>query len=141
MTETFLLFVLRYAFLAGLVVFLLRVLRAVFADLEVRTAPAAHAHGILLVEEPAPLRGRRFPISGEAIIGRGPGCAIPLADDYVSAQHARVYERAGRLWVEDLRSKNGTLLNGQRLRRPASLRAGDRLQIGQVILGFRGEAT
>ncbi len=141
MTVTLLLLVLRYAFLAGLLLFLARVLRAVLADLEVRAAPATRAWGILLVEEPAPLRGRRFPVSGEAIIGREPGCAIPLSDDYVSAQHARVYERAGRLWVEDLRSKNGTLLNGHRLRRPATLRAGDRLQIGQVVLGFQGEPT
>ena len=45
----------------------------------------------------------------------------------------------GRVWVEDLRSTNGTLLNGQRLRRPAPLRPGDRLTIGDAVLALRSE--
>ena len=77
--------------------------------------------------------------AGEATVGRAPGCAIVLTGDYVSAHHARLFEREGRVWVEDLGSTNGTLLNGRRVRRPAAMRAGDRLRIGDVVLGLHLE--
>lgn len=139
MTPPLLLPLLRFAFLVGLLLFVARVLRAVLADLEVRAVPAAPQRTVLVVEQPEGLRGREFLVSGEATIGRAPECAIVLSDDFISARHARIFERGGRLWVEDLRSTNGTLLNGHRLRRPAALRPGDRLRIGDILLGFRAE--
>jgi pSer/pThr/pTyr-binding forkhead associated (FHA) protein len=140
-TTPLLLPLLRFAFLVGLLLFVARVLRAVLADLEVRAIPAAPQRTVLVVEQPEGLRGREFLVSGEATIGRAPECAIVLSDDFISARHARIYERGGRLWVEDLRSTNGTLLNGHRLRRPAALQTGDRLRIGDILLGFRAERT
>ena len=132
--------VLRYAFLAALVVFVARVMRVVLSDLEPRTAgPASRV--VLVVEAPTASRGREFLVAGEATVGRAPGCAIVLGGDYVSAHHARLFERGGRVWVEDLGSTNGTLLNGRRVRRPAAMRAGDRLKIGDVVLGLRLEAV
>jgi FHA domain len=129
---------LRYAFLAALALFVARVLRVVLSDLDMRTAwPSARA--VLVVESPDGQRGREFLVAGEATVGRAPGCAIVLTGDYVSAHHARLFEREGRVWVEDLGSTNGTLLNGRRVRRPAAMRAGDRLRIGDVVLGLRLE--
>jgi len=93
------------------------------------------------LREPADARGREFLVAGEATVGRAPGCAIVLHGDYVSAHHARLFERGGRVWVEDLGSTNGTLLNGRRVRRPAAMRAGDRLKIGDIVLGLRLEAA
>jgi pSer/pThr/pTyr-binding forkhead associated (FHA) protein len=139
MTTPLLLPLLRFVFLAGLLFFVSRVLRAVLADVDVRAAAAAPMRTVLVVEHPDGLRGREFLVSGEATIGRAPECAIVLSDDCISAHHARIFQRAGRHWVEDLRSTNGTLLNGHRLRRPAALRAGDRLKIGDILLGFRVE--
>jgi pSer/pThr/pTyr-binding forkhead associated (FHA) protein len=131
---------LRYAFLAALVVFVVRVLRVVLLDLETRAVrPVSRA--VLVVESPDGQRGREFLVAGEATVGRAPGCAIVLAGDYVSAHHARLFERAGRVWVEDLGSTNGTLLNGRRVRRPIAMRAGDRLRIGDVVLGLRLETA
>lgn len=131
---------LRYAFLAALVLFVARVLRVVLSDLEIRTAwPVSRV--VLVVEAPAASRGREFLVAGEATVGRAPGCAIVLGGDYVSAHHARLFERGGRVWVEDLGSTNGTILNGRRVRRPAAMRAGDRLKIGDVVLGLRLEVT
>jgi pSer/pThr/pTyr-binding forkhead associated (FHA) protein len=133
-----LLVILRYAFLLALVIFVARVLRVVLSDLDLRGAwPASRV--VLVVESPDGQRGREFLVTGEATVGRAPGCAIVLAGDYVSAHHARLFERDGRVWVEDLGSTNGTLLNGRRVRRPAAMRAGDRLRIGDVVLGLRVE--
>lgn len=139
-TPPLLILVLRYAFLAALVVFVARVLRAVLADLETRTA-GSPSRAVLVVEAPVAARGREFLVAGEATVGRAPGCAIVLSGEYVSAHHARLFERAGRVWVEDLRSTNGTLLNGRRVRRPVAMRAGDRLKIGEVVLGLRIDAA
>lgn len=130
----------RYAFLLAIVLFVLRVMRVVLADLETRaTLPPSRA--VLVVEAPAASRGQEFLVTGEATVGRAPGCAIVLPGEYVSAHHARLVERDGRVWVEDLGSTNGTLLNGRRLRRPAAMRAGDRLRIGDVELGLRVEVA
>lgn len=140
MTPVFILVLLRYAFLLALVLFVVRVLRVVLSDLDTPTAwPAART--VLVVEAPATSSGREFLIAGEATIGRAPGCAIVLNGDYVSAHHARLFERDGRVWVEDLGSTNGTLLNGRRVRRAVAMRAGDRLKIGDVLLGLRVEAA
>ncbi len=131
--------VLRYAFLAGLLVFVARVTAAVLADLGARPVASSPARALLVAEAPEGMRGREFLVSGDTVIGRAPGCAIVLSDDYVSSRHARIVERGGRVWVEDLGSTNGTLLNGRPVRRAAALRAGDRLQLGRTVLAFRVE--
>jgi hypothetical protein len=139
MTAPVLLLLLRYAFLAGLLVFVARAVRVVASDLDERAVTAPRVRTVLVAESPDGLRGREFLIAGEAVIGRAPGCAIVLSDDFASAHHARLFERGNRVWIEDLRSTNGTRLNGRPLRRPAPLQTGDRLQIGQTVLGFRVE--
>jgi FHA domain-containing protein len=139
-TIALLLPIIRYAFLVGLLLFVGRVLQAVLADLDPRTAAVTHPRTTLVFEEPAAWAGRQFLVAGDAMIGRAPGCAIVVDDDYVSAQHAQVYERDGRVWVEDLQSTNGTMLNGRPVRRPTTLRSGDHLRIGHAILTIRVES-
>ncbi len=139
MSTSFLLPILRYLFLAGLLVFVERAVRTVAGDLAVRPVVASALRTVLVVEAPGDLRGREVLVSGEAVIGRAPGCAIVLTDDYASTHHARVFTRGGRVWLEDLRSTNGTQVNGHRLRRPAALRPGDRVQIGATILRYQAE--
>lgn len=77
-------------------------------------------------------------VHDEAVIGRLdrdtariPDIAV-RADDAVSRRHARIFLRDGRFFVEDLRSTNGTELNGQRLAAedPALLYPGDAIQVG-----------
>ena len=47
--------------------------------------------------------------------------------------HARVFRRDGAVYVEDLGSRNGTLLNGEPLVHAAQLRRGDHVQFGQTV--------
>jgi pSer/pThr/pTyr-binding forkhead associated (FHA) protein len=57
-----------------------------------------------------------------------------LADDsFVSTVHARVFRRDGAVYIEDLGSRNGTLLNGEPLVHAAQLRRGDQVQFGQTV--------
>ena len=84
--------------------------------------------------EPAAREGESFALSEELTVGRGGGCSIVLADDsFVSTVHARVFRRDGAVYVEDLGSRNGTLLNGEPLVHAAQLRRGDHVQFGQTV--------
>jgi two-component system cell cycle response regulator len=69
----------------------------------------------------------------ETLLGRAADAALQLRDDGVSRRHARILQNAGQLWIEDLGSANGTLLNGERVRR-ALLRDGDKIQIGSTTI-------
>ena len=54
-------------------------------------------------------------------------------DGFVSTVHARVFRRGDEVFVEDLGSRNGTFLNGDRVATPTRLRRGDRVQFGQTV--------
>jgi diguanylate cyclase (GGDEF)-like protein len=70
----------------------------------------------------------------ELVIGRGTAAQIRLQSDALSRQHARIFRDAGAVYVEDLRSANGTYLNGQRLVEKTALRDGDRIELGQSTI-------
>jgi adenylate cyclase len=76
-----------------------------------------------------------FDLSGEFIVGRSVKAQIQIDGDLVSRQHARFYEEDGRWYVEDLESRNGTLVNGQRVT-TAALKSGDVVMIGYGRLEF-----
>ncbi len=136
-----------------LYLFFLRVIRAVWTEVNApRTAPAMSApaakrgrarrharpsrsnHPQLRVLEPAGLRGRAFALDEEITLGRAAGCQVPLDDAYASQVHARVFERDGHWYVEDLGSTNGTYLNRRRVAGPMVIKRHDRLQIGNTVL-------
>jgi pSer/pThr/pTyr-binding forkhead associated (FHA) protein len=148
-----LLTILKFAFLALLYLFFMRVLRAVWAELrEPKPAPvgattvaAAPAHSRQPQAGPAPTkvkvldpesrRGQVFEVADEVTVGRAAGCGISLDDDtYVSQLHARLFRRDGTIYVEDLGSTNGTYLNKRKVSGPQALRKGDRVAIGRTVL-------
>jgi EAL domain-containing protein (putative c-di-GMP-specific phosphodiesterase class I) len=64
-------------------------------------------------------------------VGRLPDLALTLASESVSKEHAEIFLRSASLWVRDLGSKNGTLVNNERVEE-ACLREGDILHFAQV---------
>jgi DNA-binding winged helix-turn-helix (wHTH) protein len=74
---------------------------------------------------------------GENIVGRDPAADVSLVLPGVSRRHARIVIATGRATVEDLASKNGTLLRGERVTTETVLRDGDEVTIGPVVLTFR----
>lgn len=150
--------ILKFCLLALLYLFVARVVWVVASEMRTDTAtaavgrrgarpdrerppdqPAGRPRGWRLeVMEPAAARGGTFEIAGEVTIGRAGGCGIPLPDDtFVSHLHARVFERNGEVWVEDLGSTNGTFVNGHQLTEAVRLRKGDRVQAGSTVLEAR----
>lgn len=80
-------------------------------------------------------QGQQFiAVQPMVFIGRDPGCDVVLSDAGVSLKHVRITERDGRYYVEDLKSSNGTLLNGQALLAEAELSNGDSLGVGTAVV-------
>jgi pSer/pThr/pTyr-binding forkhead associated (FHA) protein len=75
--------------------------------------------------------GREFPLPADLdiVIGRVSDVDLLLLDERVSRKHAKVSTHGGKMMIEDLASKNGTFVNGQRIR-TAELKEGDEILIG-----------
>ncbi len=75
----------------------------------------------------------------EVIIGRSPNSDYPIANETVSARHARLSFHHNQWWIEDLNSTNGTYLNDERLTFPTVVASGDDLRCGVVNLAIQIE--
>jgi hypothetical protein len=73
---------------------------------------------------------------GATLIGRSSECQVTIEDPLVSRQHARIVIDGSEAVLEDLGSRNGVKLNGAAIRKPTSLKDGDRLRIGTQELVF-----
>ncbi len=83
---------------------------------------------------PKNLRGLHIDMLGPVIIGRSPNADIMIPEPFVSGNHARLTIQGPALVLEDLGSTNGTLVNGHLIGQPVTLRAGDDVQIGDVVM-------
>lgn len=87
-------------------------------------------------------KGKAVPFDGKPIvIGRDPSAAhlvFPQHYTSVSSRHCQIIFDEGRLLLEDLESKNGTVCNGKRLQpgKPVELKAGDRFHLGDPANAF-----
>jgi pilus assembly protein CpaF len=78
---------------------------------------------------------RTFTISGsEALIGKHADCQVVLSDTKVSRHHARLRERDGAVFVEDLDSTNGTRVAGRAVEGERPLADGEEIEIGPFRL-------
>jgi pSer/pThr/pTyr-binding forkhead associated (FHA) protein len=135
---------LKLAFIGVLYLFLLWVARSSLKDLARPAGPSrsdeARAsaqelarRSVLVAEGGGGLRaGSAFELDGSATIGRSPAVEIQIDDPFASGRHARIYERGGLFYVEDMGSTNGTYLNGKKLASQELLRAEDRIRIGDT---------
>ncbi|MGH9593032.1 MAG: FHA domain-containing protein, partial [Bryobacteraceae bacterium] len=72
-------------------------------------------------------------------LGRSSANELCFADDAGLSRQHLVFERNGGGWqVRDLGSKNGTLLNGQRIAEPQPLKPGDRIGAGHLTIECAG---
>lgn len=141
---------LKFGFLAVLFLFLLWITRMSLRDLRGASTPgletgyhevlhgsAAATDAWLVVDEGGGLkRGERYDLFGGISLGRSEEADVRLDDRYASGIHARVFDRSGAYYVEDMSSTNGTLLNGQDLHGEAELTPGDKIRIGDTEFTF-----
>jgi phosphoserine phosphatase RsbU/P len=83
---------------------------------------------------------QRYPVDKDRItIGRARESDIFLPDQWLSRHHAEIQRREGAFFLLDLGSKNGTLVNGERVRQQRRLQQGDVIALGEHYLTFSAE--
>lgn len=83
------------------------------------------------------LAGQRFVLERDTtLIGRASECDICIPDPLASRRHAVIRREPWRYVLEDLESRNGTLVNGQAMHAPHQLQNGDLVQIATAALRF-----
>lgn len=134
--------VLRLLFVGLIYLFLFLVLRTTARELvEIARGASAVPDGTrqasLVVEhgeESTLVHGQELLLPQSATIGRGGECEIVIDDPHVSARHAEIWHERGLWWLRDLRSSNGTEINGEAVRTVVAIRHGDVLHFGKVRL-------
>jgi pSer/pThr/pTyr-binding forkhead associated (FHA) protein len=79
--------------------------------------------------------------TGENVIGRDPSAAVIIDSTEVSRQHARIIVRPNEVLLEDLGSKNGTFVDGERISRPTPIAEDATIRLGKrthLVLRKRG---
>lgn len=80
-----------------------------------------------------PLAGQFINLKeGKNLIGRAPQCDIKVLSNGVSKEHAEIQNTGGQIIILDLKSSNGTFINGVKTQK-SSIRLGDKVAIHDVI--------
>ena len=138
MTPTLILFLLRLAGAIFLLAFVGAVGWFIYQDMQLTAkslAQVGQVRGQLVVavsESGEPEVGVTYPLLIVTHIGRSQNNTIVLDDGYTSSRHAMITWRGQQWWLEDLGSRNGTLLNGVELEETAVVSSGDLITIGTV---------
>ena len=75
------------------------------------------------------------PFPGDSlVVGRAADADLTLADPFLSRRHSRLFRAGSTVYVEDLGSRNGTLLNGQKVLEPSPIVPGDTVRISGSVL-------
>lgn len=73
---------------------------------------------------------------GVHLIGRGERCLIRCESPRISRHHAQVRVTAEAAFVEDLGSRNGTWLRGERIEAASEIQPGDNVRVGPEVIQF-----
>ncbi|MDZ4199201.1 MAG: FHA domain-containing protein [Kiritimatiellia bacterium] len=68
-------------------------------------------------------------------IGRGPDADLVILDDKASRVHCGIRQWDGDFYIKDLKSRNGTFVNGDRIDM-VKLNPGDRIRVGRAVFSF-----
>ena len=78
--------------------------------------------------------GKIFPLNAVTTIGRSMETDVALNDTFLSGLHARLEWRDNEWVLEDMKSTNGTFVNGFEVRDATSIKDGDVIRIGRIEL-------
>ena len=104
---------------------------------ELRGQPAVEVASCWLV-----VGSRRIVLEdGEHLVGRDPTSRVYLDVAGISRRHARISVTGTNAVIEDLESKNGTMVNDRAATKPLVLQDGDRIQVGPVVVVYRASSS
>lgn len=101
--------------------------------------PGATGWQLLIVDGPG--AGHRYALGARTSLGRKDDNGIPLNDRLASRYHAEFQQAGDGYLLQDLGSRNGTWLNGQRVGQAVAVNPGDRVQIGSTLLQVTGPGS
>ena len=104
-------------------------------QLDTVAVAGARAYSLLVFERDASW-SIPLPLEGKVRIGRAPDAELRLSDRGVSARHAEIAVVGGHLLIQDLKSTNGTRVNGRRIDR-GPLVPGDLVTVAAVTMVVR----
>lgn len=88
-----------------------------------------------------PDKGRSFKTDDKVVLlGRG-SHQVPLTDQTISRKHAELRGDERGWLLEDLKSANGTYVNGVRVLKPVRLKHGDQIRVGSTLLLYERDET
>lgn len=86
---------------------------------------------LLVVDGPD--QGKRFELAGSLVLGRDRSAGIVIDDPDVSRRHALLTPGGKKLELEDLESKNGTWVAGERISDRRRLGQGEKFRVGKTV--------
>src|ERR1700760_1181034 len=95
----------------------------------------------ILIQEKGGEQRRMVFNKPEVTIGRVQGNDIVLPKGNVSKRHARIVLKDGKFIIVDLKSTNGTYVNGRKITSPLVVKGSDKIYIGDFILSIEELAT
>ena len=144
MNQALLLFGLRLLSAVILLIFLAAVAWLVYKDLclsaDIANQQRSFGHLRVIASEKGDLSlDTLFPLLPVTSIGRARGNTIVIDDSYVSSQHVLITHRGKQWWLDDLGSRNGTLLNDLPLTDSVVISSGDVIALGGTRLRIEPE--
>lgn len=136
--------VVKYIFVFAVYMFILSIVRLIYLDIsDAKRREGSSGAGYAYLKLVNLRRNLNFKmhesysIKEMAYIGRSKRCQVYIDDPYLSKNHARVFLRDGQFYIEDLKSTNGSFLNGRRLPdHPVKLKDSDKLSFGNISFIF-----
>jgi hypothetical protein len=141
--------IVKVLFLAALFGFLAYVARAMRRQITGPAQTASPRQGGMVPAEapPAPLPAvfvlaedgseRRHTLDRNLLIGRGPGADVRIDDEFASERHAVITVEGTGVWIEDLGSTNGTLVDERPVTAKTAVRRGSTVVVGRTKMVVR----
>lgn len=133
------LFLMRLASAALIVLFVGALFVLIWRDYRAamhQAAASKRSHGFLVamreIDGNLMLTGEIYPLLPLTTLGRAPTNTVRVTDSFASSEHARIARRNGQWWLEDRKSRNGTLLNHNLVTQPIVVTNGDVIGIGSM---------
>ena len=136
--------ILKYGLVIAVYIFIFSVVKLVYMDIaDTRRKSKSEEEGLgylklITLRKDVPFKVfESYSIQENTLIGRNKKCDIYIPDPYLSKHHARIFFKDAEFYIEDLKSTNGTCINGKKIgSRPVKLNDSDKISIGHLNFLF-----
>lgn len=136
--------ILKYGLVLVVYIFIFSVVKLVYMDIaDTRRKSKSEEEGLgylklINLRKDVPFKVfESYSVQESSLIGRSKKCNIFIPDPYLSKQHARIFFHNAEFYIEDLKSTNGTSVNGKKIgSRPVKLKDSDKISIGHLSFIF-----